>query len=619
MRSTSPLLLFAFLFASPHVALATTYYVGPAGTASAAGTSRDAPSTPAAIVDKLAPGDVVIFLDGVYPTKETTKITKSGTAQAPITFRADEGAIPVFRGPGETPDQGAIEAGADVGFLVFEGLWFENWGSGAIELDWDFKGCHDITMRYNVADSNGRGGFAPYNSDNALIEYNISSRNGYRSDGSWSSNINVWGTSGKVVVRGNVAFHSVDTSSNNSDGNGFIADLTLANTQTLFENNIAFGNGGACIAITDSGNATLIGNTCYNNNKRAPTNDFNFVNTCRSGSVDGVPVNGKGWTFSGLTMRNNLLAGGVKTISSCGGSSYTQQDNVTNASNVFTDPAAGDFRPKAGSAAVDKVAHGTTFATDIGFDPKCIKVETDSAKKHGYSWWTNAPDFDYMKKIGGIKKCWAPRNRPQGSNQELGAYEVSTSGCTTNAECADTDPCTDDSCSPEGECKHAPLSSCGGGGGSGGSGGGAGGAAQSGGAQNRGGDSGSPRGGATGQGGGAQGGSDNSRGGTSNGTSSGGSANGGSANGGSAMASGGSNPAQGGASTVGSGGSAQPGLGGSTSGQAGKPGAAAGSSSGGGDSGGCSYSAPSRSSRGAGVVSLLLALFAVRRRRVRRS
>lgn len=616
MRSTSPLLLFAFLFCSPQIALATTYYVGPDGTASAAGTSRDAPSTPAAIVDKLAPGDVVIFLDGVYPTKETTKLTKSGTAQAPITFRADEGAIPVFRGPGETPDQGAIEAGTDVGFLVFEGLWFENWGSGAIELDWDHKGCHDITMRYNVADSNGRGGFAPYNSENALIEYNISSRNGYRSDGSWSSNINVWGTSGKVTVRGNVAFHSVDTSSNNSDGNGFIADLTLANTQTLFENNIAFGNGGACIAVTDSGNTTLIGNTCYNNNKRAPTNDFNFVNTCRAGDVDGVPVNGKGWTFSGLTMRNNLLAGGVKTVSSCGGSSYTQQDNATNASNVFMDPAAGDFRPKAGSAAVDKVAHGTTFATDIGFDPKCIKVETDSAKKHGYSWWTNAPDFDYMKKIGGIKKCWAPRNRPQGTNQELGAYELSASGCTTNAACADTDPCTDDSCSPEGECKHAPLASCAGGGaGSGGSGAGAGGASP-GGAQNRGGDSGAPRGGVGNSGGGANGGSSNG------GSPSAGSSNGGSSaasGGNSSAAGGGANQAQGGASAQASGGNAQPGATGGASAQAGKPSAAAGSSSkGGGDSGGCSFTAPSRSSQPSALVSVMLAALALRRRSARR-
>jgi hypothetical protein len=268
-------------------------------------------------------------------------------------------------------------------------------------------------------------------------------------------------------------------------------------------------------------------------------------------------------------MRNNLLAGGVKTVSSCGGSSYAQQDNATNASNVFMDPAAGDFRPKAGSAAVDKVAHGTTFATDIGFDPKCIKVETDSAKKHGYSWWTNAPDFDYMKKIGGIKKCWAPRNRPQGSNQELGAYELSTSGCTTNAECADTDPCTDDSCSPEGECKHSPLASCGGGGtGSGGSGPVAGaGGASAGGAQNRGGDSGAPRGGAGNQGGGTQGGS-----------------------------------ASGGASA-----------------QAGKPSAAAGSSGKGGDSGGgCSFSAPSRSTPPVSVVSLMLAALALRRRSARR-
>lgn len=620
--SRTSLAIFALLLGVPRAVAAATYYVGPNGSDSAAGTSRDAPSTPAAVVGKLAAGDVVIFLDGVYPTQVTTKLTKSGTAQAPITFRADDGAVPIFHGPGETPDQGAIEAGADVGHLVFEGLWFENWGSGGIELDWEFKGCHDITIRYCVADSNGRGGLAPYNSENATIEYNISSRNGYRADGSWSSNINVWGTSGTVVVRGNVAFHSVDTSSNNSDGNGFIADLTLANTKTLFENNIGFGNGGACIAVTDSGNTTLIGNSCYNNNKRAPTNDFNFVNTCRAGNVDGVPVNGKGWTFSGLVMRNNVLSGGVKTISNCGGTSYTQQNNLTNASNVFQDPAAGDFRPKAGSAIVDKVAHGDTFATDIGFDPKCIKVETDQAKKHGYSWWTNAPDLDYIKRIGGIKKCWSPRTRPQGSNQELGAYELVTTGCTTAASCDDMDACTDDTCGANGECAHAPKPGCssggtggssnggnaGAGGASGGKAGSMGGASSGGTLGQNGGQSNAGRGGAAlaGQGGqtsNGQGGALQSAGGTQG-------------VGGSNASSGGSS--QGGASTSAGGTSSQQGSGGVSIAQGGSKANAGTGNSGAGGGNACSCTLPgTRSTSSHAALWASLGLVLVRRSRRR--
>ncbi|MFC1643346.1 right-handed parallel beta-helix repeat-containing protein, partial [Myxococcota bacterium] len=458
--------LLGLVLAAPRISdAATTYYVGPNGEASAAGTSREAPATLGGVVGKLAPGDVVIFLDGVYLGTETTLLSQSGTASAPITFRAEDGAVPILRGQGGRVDNiGAIAASTDIGYLVFEGLWFEEWSSGAIELDWEYKGCHDITIRYCVADRNGRNGFAPYNASNVTIEYNIGSRNGYRDD-SWSSNFNLWGNRGQVTVRGNVAFHGLDTSSNKSDGNGYILDLTLANARALFENNIGFGNGGACIAITDSGNATLIGNTCYNNSKDTNTDDFNFVNTCR-GDVDGVNVGQQAWTFSGLSASNNVLSGGVKTIpGSCGGgsASYSQSNNQTgaNAGAVFENADAGDFRPKAGSAIVDKVSHGSTFATDIGFDPKCIKRETDEAKKQGMSWWTHAPDLEYIQSIGGIKKCWSPRTRPQGSNQEIGAYELAVEGCTTAASCADEDDCTDDACDPDGECTHTPKADCG--------------------------------------------------------------------------------------------------------------------------------------------------------------
>ncbi|HET9956682.1 MAG TPA: hypothetical protein VFQ61_19430 [Polyangiaceae bacterium] len=495
-RCATVLSFFSFLIALPRVSGATTIYVGPNGDANAAGATRDAPTTPAAAAAKVSPGDVVIYLDGVY--KGFVNLSRPGTADAPITFRADDGAVPIIRGNGIDENQGAINAdpNGDVGWYVFEGLWFEEWGSGGIELDWANTKCHDLTIRYCVADRNGRNGFSPYNSNNVTLEYNLASRNGYRPD-SWSSNFNLFGVRGKVMVRGNVAFHGIDTSSNKSDGNGFIIDLALANADVTFENNIAFANGGACIAVTDSGNTKLIGNTCYQNVWDAASNvqEFNFVNTCR-GKIDdtNIDVAGKPWTFSSLVARNNAVIyrqgkQGYTTITSCGGgTTWTNENNYFNGNaGIYQDPAAGDFRPKAGSAIVDKVAHGMTFATDIGFDPKCIKLETDESKKIGNGvkrdWWTHAPDLDYIKKIGGIRNCWSPRTRPQGTNQEIGAYEVSTTGCTTAASCDDKNPCTRDTCSAEGTCTNAAIDGCGmgGAGGSPGAGGGSNGGASSGG------------------------------------------------------------------------------------------------------------------------------------------
>src|SRR5690606_36498317 len=91
--------------------------------------------------------------------------------------------------------------------------------------------------------------------------------------------------------------------------------------------------GGACIAITDSGNAMLVGNTCFDNAKAIEhLDELSFVDTCR-GDVDGIDVAGRGWTFSGLSFRNNLLvpaAGkpGIRTITSCSAPEFTQENNL---------------------------------------------------------------------------------------------------------------------------------------------------------------------------------------------------------------------------------------------------------------------------------------------------
>ena len=131
-------------------------------------------------------------------------------------------------------------------------------------MSWNYK-VSNILIRHCVADLNGRTGFAPYFASDVMIENNIASRNGWAPN-SWSSGFDIYGVKGDHnIIRGNVSFHSVDTSSHRSDGNGFILDLTLNQGSALFENNIGFLNGGSCISVTDSGGAQLVGNTCYAN------------------------------------------------------------------------------------------------------------------------------------------------------------------------------------------------------------------------------------------------------------------------------------------------------------------------------------------------------------------
>lgn len=456
----------AFVLLAEPVA-AATYYVSPSGSASAAGTARSAPTTPASALGKVNGGDIVVFLDGVYT--QAAFLSRSGTAGSPITLRADDGAVPIFRGNGSGNGSG-IGAIANISHYVIDGLWFENWGSGGLEVGWTVN-VDNLVIRNCVADMNLRAGFSPFRTSNLTFERNIASRNGW-GPSSWSSNVNIWGVRGtNNVVRGNVSFHGVDTSSAQSDGNGFILDVTLAGGTALFENNVAFLNGGSCISVTDSGSAQLIGNTCYANSQRAASymDELNMGNTCR-GLTDGIPINQTPFTFTNLVVRNNALiptlAGkdgiNVYNNSPCGGgTSYTQSGNhVQNGGGaLFENAAAADFRPKAGSALIDKVAHGTTFGSDIGFDPKCIKLETDATKQK-YAYWTFAPDLAYMKSIGGIRACFAPRTRPQGANQEIGAYElVTTTGCNV-AACNDNNACTTDACGANDQCTNTPIAGC---------------------------------------------------------------------------------------------------------------------------------------------------------------
>jgi len=118
---------------SPAQAVAEIIHVSPMGTADGSGTAEDPVDlfTGSARVEA---GDVVVLADGVY--EGYLEPGSSGTAEAPITFRAAENAQPVITG-----DATALYL-VDRHHLVFEGLRLHDvhyWIEGA--------GSHDITLR----------------------------------------------------------------------------------------------------------------------------------------------------------------------------------------------------------------------------------------------------------------------------------------------------------------------------------------------------------------------------------------------------------------------------------------------------------------------------------------
>jgi hypothetical protein len=401
------------------------FYVGPAATGTGDGSLGNPWNIDQAL--KLAgPGDTVLFLDGVY--RQPLLFTRSGEQDAPIVFRAAPGALPVLDGDGVGNRPGMTSL-AVVHDLVVEGFFVRNWRYAGIGFTWDHHGCKNITIRHCVADSNQLAGIGAYFAEGITIEHNIASRNGWGPE-SWTSNFTIYTIGGtNNVVRGNVAFHGIDTSSHQSDGNGFILDVSTNAGNALFENNLAFLNGGAGFASTDSSGARFVGNTSFHNGQAIlKLAEFAFVDTCR----DESPINGQRYALNNVVLRNNVGVAQsgrlAETRYSCGDKNPTFLNSdlrnnhfaTGDASGLFSNAAALDFRPTMGSALQGTADATGTLNQDLGFDPKCIKPESGQR----YTWWRFAPDEAYIRSIGGVAACFSPISRPRGDGQEIGAYEI---------------------------------------------------------------------------------------------------------------------------------------------------------------------------------------------------
>ncbi len=79
--------------------VACTYYVALDGSDDAAGSKAQPWATFQHAADRAQPGDTVCFRDGAYPAEET-RLTRSGTAEALITFIAYPGESPILDGGG---------------------------------------------------------------------------------------------------------------------------------------------------------------------------------------------------------------------------------------------------------------------------------------------------------------------------------------------------------------------------------------------------------------------------------------------------------------------------------------------------------------------------------------
>jgi parallel beta-helix repeat protein len=444
-------------------AQAAEYFVATNGNDSATGATAAPFRTIRKAITVAMPGDTVRIRSGTYTGwSNQLNPTRSGRSDAWITFRADDGALPIIEPTSDiTGGSGVEPLDVAVSYIRIEGIVARNWPSSGISNGWNFPSSN-FQVRYCIAEGNGVNGITFYKASNVLFEYNIAAHNGNRAP-SWSSGINLFTATGSYqtnVIRGNVSFENIDICGDpnggcdpatSTDGNGFILDQQ--STGALFVNNIAFRNGGSCIRLTNSSGAHIINNTCYHD---AQDTGYAF-------SQDEIFFSDTN-SRNGAIVRNNVAAGisGIDGTNASG--TVTVQNNVWVNNNAatpfFTNPTAAnpDFRPS--SSATELVNAGSTTEappSDIGFDPRCLRQQTGQA----VSFWQYAPDYTYIASIGGVAACFHPVARPQGSAPDIGAYESgATTGCSTATDCNDDDACTMDTCGGTGQCNHSAVMGC---------------------------------------------------------------------------------------------------------------------------------------------------------------
>lgn len=423
--SLSSLSLLSLLVAVP--AQAADWYVSPAGMSPSCPT-RDTPCSLATAAASAVAGDTVYLTSGSYTS--SLFVANSGTAAAPITFKADACATPIIESLTDVDADQTTGVHSEKGeYLVFDGIVVRGWSTGfgnrwangtdSTEVSnghWTIKNC--------ISYSNGRTGFTFFSAPNFTLTNSIAAHNGSSTMHSWSSGVTLYEATGTNLVQGVVSFENTDEQKH-TDGSGFIVDEESNNAS--FINNIAFGNSGSCFRLTKSSGTVFVNNTCYHNAQfgsqaMGPTNpsELYFTNA--------------GVTIQDVNFKNNIIVGtgtapaGSQAVQNQPTSGWTTNLVSLGATTLFTAPDGTNPDFTLAASATTATGKGTAGAgtptNDVGFDPKCLikRAPKMYGMVAGLSRWQYDVDIDYITMKGGIAKCF--NGGARGSAPDIGAYKT---------------------------------------------------------------------------------------------------------------------------------------------------------------------------------------------------
>lgn len=368
--------------------------------------------------EQVAPGDTVHVLDGTY---RGFYLTTSGTAGAPITFRAEGSGARITQDNPVTPDGINLEGAS---WVVIDGFEVDDRTRAGIRA---VTASH-VTVRNCRLGHNGRWGILTGFVDDFLAEGN-EAHHSVAEHGIYVSN-----SCDRPVVRNNLVY------SNNANGLHFNGDASLGDGDGLIENALVEGNvifdngrgGGSGINMDGGVNGVIRNNLLYGNHASGislyridaaagATNNLVVNNTIVQPSDGRWAINISDGS-TGNTLRNNILWSdhpfrGVISIDAASRAGFSSDRNGV----------MSRFSADGGDTVISLAAWQA-----LGYDPSSLVAAPAAnfvAPGSDFHLLPTSPAVDAGTSANAPATDLDGAPRPAGAGVDIGAYELQLLSC----------------------------------------------------------------------------------------------------------------------------------------------------------------------------------------------